>query len=399
VAPNSEHTTVANKALALLRSAQRLKQLRDVTRDPAKRLLSIRNIIQKFVKLVRIKAEKQQWHSDLQQLQTEHVLDPDFYAPGQRLSNLVLHQRYLLSWRSGLRARKPFPGFHPGIYREKQLANAPLRDPLAHWIEQGKPAGPWKLELIEPATTPDIALPPSAMVALHIHVFYPELLGPMLERLAHNRIRPDLFLSYSDPRLEPAISQTLAAHQQQASLYPVPNRGRDIGPLLSELGQHLDQAYSFHGHLHTKKSVLIDNGIAARWREFLLINLLGDASRQMADRILAAMQSNSNLGLVFPDDPGCLGWTKNREQAEALAERLALKSLPEEINFPVGTMFWARQGALSSLYQLGLEWNDYPPEPLGYDGTILHAIERLLPQICLASGNQYALTHVPGFSR
>ena len=63
------------------------------------------------------------------------------------------------------------------------------------------------------------------------------------------------------------------------------------------------------------------------------------------------------------------------------------------------TMFWARQGALSNLYNLGLSWDDYPEEPLGYDGTMLHAIERLLPQICMASGKRYAMTHVPGFSR
>lgn len=388
------------KALNLLRSSKRLQKLQEFAHRLTRRRFFLKIYVQKLIELISFKSPRfRQEQVDLYQLQAEQVLNYDFYAPGQRLSNLVLHQRYLLSWRSGIRARKPFPGFHPGIYREKQLANAPLRDPLAHWIEQGKPAGPWKLELIEPATTPDIALPPSAMVALHIHVFYPELLAPMLERLAHNRTRPDLFLSYSDSSLKPAIRHTLEAHQQQASLHLVPNRGRDIGPLLSELGEHLDQTYSFHGHLHTKKSVLIDNGTAARWREFLLMNLLGDASHPMSDRILAEMQANSELGLVFPDDPGCLGWTKNHKQATALAERLALKPLPEAINFPVGTMFWARQGALSSLYQLGLEWNDYPPEPLGYDGTILHAIERLLPQICLASGYQYALTHVPGFSR
>jgi lipopolysaccharide biosynthesis protein len=168
---------------------------------------------------------------------------------------------------------------------------------------------------------------------------------------------------------------------------------------LSELGQHLDQAYAFHGHLHTKKSVLIDGGTAERWREFLLMNLLGDASRPMADQILATLQEHPELGLVFPDDPGCLGWTDNRTHAESLAARLQLQPLPEAINFPVGTMFWARRGALSKLYQLDLSWDDYPAEPLGYDGTMLHAIERLLPQICLASGQHYGLTHVPGFSR
>ena len=111
------------------------------------------------------------------------------------------------------------------------------------------------------------------------------------------------------------------------------------------------------------------------------------------------MVRDPQLGLVFPDDPGCLGWTDNRKHAETLAHRLGIETLPEAINFPVGTMFWARQGALSKLYDLGLKWEDYPDEPIGYDGTMLHAIERLLPQICLASDMNYAMTHVPGISR
>lgn len=145
--------------------------------------------------------------------------------------------------------------------------------------------------------------------------------------------------------------------------------------------------------------MLIDGGTAARWREFLLSNLLGNHDEPMADAILTAMNKDSEIGLVFPDDPGCLGWTENRPYAETLASRLRLGPLPDAINFPVGTMFWARQGALSSLYNLALSWEDYPDEPLGYDGSMLHAIERLLPQICIANGKQYAMTHVPGFSR
>ena len=143
----------------------------------------------------------------------------------------------------------------------------------------------------------------------------------------------------------------------------------------------------------------MDGGTATRWREFLLTNLVGDRAQPMADLILASLQNNPDLGLVFPDDPGCLSWTDNRPHAEALASRLQLNPLPDAINFPVGTMFWARQGTLTSLYELGLTWEDYPEEPLGYDGTMLHAIERLLPQICMANGKRYAMTHVPGFSR
>ena len=399
VAPYFDCTAMASKAVALLRSPQRLKQLGAITREQAERWFHMPSYIQELVHLAGLSSsEVRQEQSDLEVLRTEKLVDAEFCFPGQRLSELALHQRYLLSWRSNIRARKPFPGFHPGIYREQQLPAGSRRDPLAHWHQDGQPEGPWQVPLIEPGASGQ-GVPEAGQVALHIHVFYPELLAPMLERLAHNQVQPDLFLSFSDPGLESAIRQALATHQRQASLHPVPNRGRDIGPLLSELGRHLDRTYTFHGHLHTKKSVLIDGGTAERWREFLLINLLGDASRPMADRILTTMQEQPDLGLVFPDDPGCLGWTENRSQAESLAARLQLPNLPAAINFPVGTMFWARQGALTSLYNLGLSWDDYPTEPLGYDGTMLHAIERLLPQICLASGRRYAMTHVPGFSR
>ena len=399
VAPYFDCTALASKAVALLRSPQRLKQIGAITREHANRWFHMPTYIQELINLAGVcSAEMHQEQADLELLRAQQVVDTNFSYPGRPLGELALYQRYILSWRGNIHARKPFPGFHPGIYREQQIPAGSRRDPLAHWIEQGRPAGPWQPPLIEPGA-PLGALPDPGQVALHIHVFYPELLEPILQRLAHNRLQPDLFLSYSNPALESAIRQTLSDHQQQASLHPVPNRGRDIGPLLSEIGHHLDQTYAFHGHLHTKKSVLIDGGTAARWREFLLVNLLGDAARPMADQILSAMQADPELGLVFPDDPGCLGWNDNRPHAETLATRLGISHLPEAINFPIGTMFWARQGGLSRLYNLGLTWDDYPIEPVGYDGTVLHAIERLLPQICLVSGQRYAVTHVAGLSR
>ena len=62
-------------------------------------------------------------------------------------------------------------------------------------------------------------------------------------------------------------------------------------------------------------------------------------------------------------------------------------------------MFWVRSGALKTLYELNLSWDDYPLEPIGYDGTILHAIERLLPIIAESNGYSYRMTYVSGVSR
>ena len=127
-------------------------------------------------------------------------------------------------------------------------------------------------------------------------------------------------------------------------------------------------------------------------------NLLGGGHR-MADTIVDRLLADPGLGLVFPDDPHVMGWSGNRAHAEELGRRLGVTDLPDEFNFPVGTMFWARPAAIASLIDLRLQWDDYPAEPLGYDGTILHAIERLVPLVAVSSGFRYAVTNVPGVTR
>jgi len=119
----------------------------------------------------------------------------------------------------------------------------------------------------------------------------------------------------------------------------------------------------------------------------------------MADNILARMKGDPLMGMVFPDEPNIVGWNSNRIIAESLAGRVGLHKLPDHFVFPVGTMFWARASALAPLMNLKLDWDDYPEEPLPYDGTLLHAIERLLP-LCLSTGNLHiAATNVAGLTR
>ena len=62
-------------------------------------------------------------------------------------------------------------------------------------------------------------------------------------------------------------------------------------------------------------------------------------------------------------------------------------------------MFWARSGALSDLYELDLDWTDYPQEPIGYDGTILHALERMIPIIVESKGFSYEMSYTPNHTR
>jgi lipopolysaccharide biosynthesis protein len=57
-------------------------------------------------------------------------------------------------------------------------------------------------------------------------------------------------------------------------------------------------------------------------------------------------------------------------------------------------MFGARTAALAPFFELGLCWE--APEPLPYDGTVLHAIERLVTLMARDRGFEIAAIHVPG---
>ena len=78
---------------------------------------------------------------------------------------------------------------------------------------------------------------------------------------------------------------------------------------------------------------------------------------------------------------------------------MSLNEIPENFNFPIGTMFWARKNALAPLYKLELRWEDYPDEPIGYDATILHALERVIPLVASSQGYDYKMTYLKNSTR
>lgn len=399
LAPYLDAHVLGNRAADLLADSDRLARIGDASRALADRHFSMGTYLSGLEDLAaQAKETLSHQQRDLGVLVRHCVIDRDFHGGSRLAGKRSLAIAYVRQWRTGIHARKPFPGFHPGIYAERVLGTGEDIDPLVHYLEAGRPAGPWAVPVITPERSSAAA--PRTSTALHIHVHYPELLAPILQRLAWNGIRPTLFISLNK---ESALAEVKAALDQaghrDAEVRLTPNRGRDLGPLITEFGQILDAEFDFHGHIHTKKSVLVPERSASRWRAFLLGNLLGHRGTAMADTILTRMAEDSDLGLVFPQDPGCLNWSANRPHAEALATRLGLPPLPTAIDFPVGSMFWARRGALTPLYNLGLQWKDYPEEPVGYDGTMLHAIERLIPQVCLNQGMHYGVSHTPGLNR
>ena len=331
------------------------------------------------------------------------VLHPDY------VSRLWLENRhgwakcYLEAWRKGVELRKPFPGFHPGIYRDHHPDVQ--CDPTIDFLKAGRPVGPWLTEVmgereLKVKSGKVGKKNPDTRAALHLHLHYPEQANLLIRALSNARHKPDLFISATSEGGKVKVSGLLEKYRVECrELEVFPNRGRDLGPFLTGFREALLN-YEIVGHFHTKGSKHAPPDFVKRWNAFLSGNLIG-CRGQMMDAILDRMDADLGIGIIYPDDPMIWGWFENYSTGKTLLEKLGL-AIPKEntfFNYPAGSMFWARTAALKPLFDLGLRWEDYPEEPIAQDGTILHGIERLFGIIPEQIGYRTVVTRVEGVSR
>src|SRR6185437_5577699 len=192
----------------------------------------------------------------------------------------------------------------------------------------------------------------------------------------------DLIVTITDSDARDLITSVVAYHLPETPLtiLTVPNKGRDVKPLYTDIAPLLGQ-YDVLGHIHGKKSAF-NKGATAGWLEYLLGSLMG--SKAIVETIFGKFRSDPRAGLIYPAIFEKLPywastWLSNRGCATWLQQRLKLSELPTSyFSFPVGNMFWARTGALRPLLQLGLTDSDYPPEHGQNDGEIMHTLERMV---------------------
>lgn len=246
-----------------------------------------------------------------------------------------------------------------------------------------------------------VAEPIDKKVAIHLHAYYVDLLPEFFVIFRTYPFSFDLFITTDREEKRPEIEAVLQEYALTAQILVTGNIGRDVLPML-KLKEHLEN-YDYIGHFHTKKSKEAEFWAGESWRRELIEMLVKPATQ-----ILANFEAQDDLGIVIADVPSYFRfvrmdpWHELGLTTEYIEKLWAKLDVPKDANFyeadtyvmSYGTYSWFKYDALKPLFDLGLTDKDVPGEPLP-QGTILHAIERMLVYIAWAQGYDFRISKNP----
>ena len=225
-------------------------------------------------------------------------------------------------------------------------------------------------------------------IAIHLHLFYVDLLPEFVSYFANMPYRFDLYISCQEDADVAAIRAGLKELKLAKSIdiRPLPNRGRDLAPLYVKFANEILN-HDYFLHIHSKKS-LYSGQEKGGWRQFSLELLLGSEDKI---KYIFELFKNKNAGLIYPDiheevPTIAYSWLANEGLGRQLFAEYDLGDMPSVFNYPAGSFFWARTDALKPLFERGYTYEDFPAEKGQTDGTLAHALERILPFISRKQG-------------
>lgn len=250
------------------------------------------------------------------------------------------------------------------------------------------PRSMWRIipHYVDPRTDGQKPKPlPAMSVAVHIHLYYTEMINELIERLSLIPCKFDLFVSIPVGIETLAIEHQLKSalqHLHALTIETVPNRGRNIAPLIVQFGSRL-ASYDIVGHFHLNRSPHAPQ-LNVRAAEIfdMLLGPVGSTGGRIA-HFFDLLRTQAKI--IYPERRTEIlrdetGWGANRSIATELLARYSDISIDE---FPVveyadGAMFWARGESVASFLTLPLTFQDFPPEPMAPDGALTQALERLV---------------------
>lgn len=227
-------------------------------------------------------------------------------------------------------------------------------------------------------------------IAVHLHIYYGNQTDDLLRRLQNLSGYPyDLFVTIVEDN--PDIKQEILSYKPDAQIWQIPNLGYDIGPFIDFL-HHIDlDAYDYIVKIHTKRTVADTYCIfnkhrfnMATWREMLLDAVISKPAATNNPKLLEANEKIGMLGNSYL-------LTGEKSTYRNLGGDIAAKmaeiglTMPQDIHFVAGTMFWVRAKLLKPFLFYHLA--DFKPSDKNiHDKTLAHLVERMFSLAVTAQG-------------
>lgn len=220
----------------------------------------------------------------------------------------------------------------------------------------------------------------SPTIAVVMHMFYPHMIDELVTYIRNISSQVDLYISTDSLEKRSYMEERLGEFHTRTEFRVTLRQGRDIAPRLIGFSDVYDK-YEYVLLLHSKASS--HSRALQNWRAHLLDNLMG--SPEIVESNLGAFYELPRLGVIAPQHfevvRDWLGWGENFEICKALAARFGVELKANGfLDYPTGSMFWARTAALRPFFDAELVLEDFSPDSSGrqLDGTMAHAIERLV---------------------
>ena len=217
--------------------------------------------------------------------------------------------------------------------------------------------------------------------AIALHCYHEDVAHEIVDRYISTEPSSIDVIATVRPDISLECLQHLSQRVDNVLFLRAENRGRDIRPFLLAMREIRSRGYEFACKIHTKRSPHAADG--NRWRNSLLGSLLDDGDAiATAERRFSEQQE---LGLLVPAGSLVdLSTTEvnagNRVWLDKLLPRIGRADLVGSYRtlFPAGSMYWFRVAALAGLDDLLLEGDEFELEVGQLDGTLAHALERLI---------------------
>lgn len=224
-------------------------------------------------------------------------------------------------------------------------------------------------------------------VALILHIYFEDLIEYCFNYACSMPEYADIYITTDTKEKKEEILtcfQKLECNKLEVII--IENRGRDISSLLVA-SKDFVMNYDYVCFAHDKKTTQFEPYTIGKSFSYKCFeNIL--SSKKFVNNILYTFENNKRLGMLMPPPPNHAGffctmaceWGSNYNNTLSLANKLKLRVNMDEHKEPIsplGTMFWFRPEAMRVLFDYNWKYEDFPEEPNGFDGTILHAVERI----------------------